>query len=229
MQSGTIGKLNIKISEMTEAKLENTLMLGENLPEKLKYCKVYENKPALFLDRDGVVIEDKHYISNPELVELCPGAKELITETKKQGNAVILVTNQSGIARGLFGWRDYQLVTERMLELLGGAATPTAIYANGYGPSQSYESWRKPNPGMLVKAAKDLGVDLKRSTIIGDRLSDLQTGANAGLTQLIHVLTGQGHKERQLIQKAIESDSCFQAPGTIVRLIKNLEELCIGS
>tara|TARA_B100002052_G_C15871429_1_gene594852 strand:+ start:1377 stop:2066 length:690 start_codon:yes stop_codon:yes gene_type:complete len=229
MQSGTTGKLNIKITGIAEAKLENTLMLGKKLPEKIKYYKVYEDKPALFLDRDGVVIEDKHYISDPELVELCPGAKELIIETKKQGNAVILVTNQSGIARGLFDWKDYQLVTDKMLELLGGTATPTAIYANGYGPNQSYESWRKPNPGMLIKAAKDLGVDLKRSTIIGDRLSDLQTGVNAGLRQLIHVLTGKGHKERPLIQKAIESDSRFQAPGTIVRLIKNLEELCIGS
>ena len=188
----------------------------------------YKGKPALFLDRDGVVIEDKHHLCDPQLVELCRGAQELIKAAKSKGHAVVLITNQSGISRGFFSWDDYNCVTEKMLILLGVKAEPTAIYANGYGPDQSQQTWRKPNPGMLLEAAKDLRIDLSQSTIIGDRLSDLKAGANAGLLQLIHVLTGHGHKERPQIEQALQANDQF-AQGTVVKLINNLKELAGAS
>ena len=204
-------------------------MINEKMEQKLilatqEQLATYKGQPALFLDRDGVIIEDKHHLCNPQLVELCPGAKEVIKEAKSKGHAVVLITNQSGISRSLFGWDDYQRVTVKMLNLLGKHAEPTAIYANGYGPDQSQQSWRKPNPGMLQEAAKDLRIDLSQSTIIGDRLSDLEAGTNAGLSALIHVLTGHGHKERALIKEAIEAKNQFPQEA-IVKLIKNLNEL----
>ena len=191
-------------------------------------CIGFSSKSCLFLDRDGVIIKDKHHLCDPELVELCTGAQEVIQTAKRKGWAVVVITNQSGISRGLFSWDDYHRVTKQMLKLLGNEATPTAIYANGYGPHQSHEAWRKPNPGMLLEAAKDLGLDLSQSSIIGDRLSDLRAGANAGLPQLIHVLTGHGHNERPQIEQAIKANDQF-SPGTVVRLIGNLKELAEAS
>ena len=204
---------------MSNKKMEQTLILATE--EQLARHKT---QPALFLDRDGVVIEDKHHLCDPQLVELCPGAQEVIEAAKSKGWAVVIITNQSGISRGFFSWDEYHRVTAHMLELLGKNAEPTAIYANGYGPNQSQQFWRKPNPGMLLEAARDLGLDLSQSIIIGDRLSDLKAGANAGLSELMHVLTGHGHKERPLIAKAMQDNDQF-TPGTVVRLISNLEEL----
>ena len=208
---------------MRNEKMEQKLFLATQ-----EILATYKDQPALFLDRDGVVIEDKHHLCDPELVELCRGAEKLIRTAKSKGHAVVLVTNQSGISRGFFSWDDYNRVTEKMLKLLGVKAEPTAIYANGYGPDQNQQTWRKPNPGMLLEAANDLGVDLTQSTMIGDRLSDLKAGANAGLSELIHVLTGHGHKERPQIEEAIQANHPF-APGTVVKLIRNLEELAGAS
>ena len=157
-------------------------------------------KPALFLDRDGVLIEDKHHLSNPDNVLLCPGAKTLLKNAFQQGLPVVMITNQSGIARGYFNWQDYERVTDRLLELLGSTAPLAGIYANGHGPNAPLTSWRKPSPEMLLTAAKDLNIDLSRSLLIGDRLSDLRAGASAGLPWLGHVLTGHGEKERHAIK-----------------------------
>ena len=208
---------------MSNETMELTLILATQ--EQLARHKT---QPALFLDRDGVVIEDKHHLCDPKLVELCPGAKKVIKAAKGKGWSVVLITNQSGISRGFFSWDDYQRVTVKMLNLLGKNAEPTAIYANGYGPDQSQQSWRKPNPGMLLEAAKDLRVDLSQSTIIGDRLSDLKAGTNAGLSALIHVLTGHGQKERALVKKAIDAKNQFPR-AAIVKLINNLKELAGAS
>ena len=153
-------------------------------------------RPALFLDRDGVLIEDRHYLCDPTNVELCPGATALLEAACSQGWPVVVVTNQSGIARGYFNWQDYELVSDRLLELLGSSASIAAIYANGHGPQASPSSWRKPSPGMLLAAAEDLNVDLTRSLLVGDRLIDLKAGISAGLTLLVHVLTGHGEQER---------------------------------
>ena len=159
-----------------------------------------QGAPALFLDRDGVVIEDQHHICDPKDVQLCPGAQELLQAATTRGWPVVVITNQSGIARGYFNWAAYASVTERVLELLGPEAPLTAVYANGHGPDAPSSSWRKPSPGMLIAASKDLKLDLSRSLLVGDRLSDLQAGARAGLHWLAHVETGHGHQERAAVQ-----------------------------
>lgn len=156
-------------------------------------------QPALFLDRDGVVIEDKHHLRNPKEVELCPGVQKLLSHAKQSGWPVVLITNQSGIARGFFSWHTYEAVTQRLLELLGDASPLTAIYANGHGPDAAPNSWRKPSPGMLLAAAAELNLNLTRSILVGDRLSDLQAGEKAGLCWVAHVSTGHGELERDRV------------------------------
>lgn len=156
-------------------------------------------KPALFLDRDGVLIKDKHHVCDPSNVQLCPGAIALVATAHSQGWPVVVITNQSGIARGYFNWQAYELVIDRLLELLGPSAPVAAIYANGHGPHAPPNSWRKPSPAMLLAAAEDLNVDLSRSLLIGDRLTDLQAGASAYLPCLAHVLSGHGEQERSAV------------------------------
>ena len=90
--------------------------------------------PALFLDRDGVIIEDTNYIANPADVVLCKGVFEILKAAKRINLPVVIVTNQSGIFRKLYSWEDYDLVTNRMLNLLGDGVSIAAIYANSHGP-----------------------------------------------------------------------------------------------
>jgi D-glycero-D-manno-heptose 1,7-bisphosphate phosphatase len=158
------------------------------------------SRPGIFLDRDGVLIEEKHHLCDPGDVQLCAGAQEVLKEAYKRSISAIVVTNQSGITRGYFDWSSYEMVTDRLIDLLGPSAPIAGIYANGHGPNAPSESWRKPSPAMLLEAGRDLNVDLKRSILIGDRLSDLEAGARAGVKTLVHVLTGHGQEERPVIK-----------------------------
>jgi D-glycero-D-manno-heptose 1,7-bisphosphate phosphatase len=184
--------------------------------------------PALFLDRDGVIIEDCHHISTTERVRLCRGAHELISLASDRGWPVVIITNQSGIARGLLNWEDYERVTERMLTLLGPEAPIAAIYANGHEPDAPPGSWRKPSPAMLFEAADALHLDLRRSVLIGDRLSDLEAGVAAGVSAVCHVLTGHGERERSSVRSWNEQPPSPDQPSspagrTEVVLLANLE------
>ena len=164
---------------------------------------IINNRPALFFDRDGVIIKDAHYISNPNDVELLPGIKKLLRTSSKLGWLNIVITNQSGIARGLFEWNDYERVTSKILYLLGKPKTITAIYANGNKPSKDLpnDSWRKPNPNMILEAKLKFNINLKDSIIVGDRYSDILSGYRAGIKKYVHVFTGHGKKERNVIMK----------------------------
>ena len=155
----------------------------------------------MFLDRDGVLIQDKHHLCDPDNVELCPGAQLLLEQAHQQGWPVVVITNQSGIARGYFDWDAYERVNDRLLELLGSAASVAAIYGNGHGPEAQPISWRKPSPAMLLAAAEDLNLNLRQSLLIGDRLSDLEAGARANLPLLAHVLSGHGQRERPAVEQ----------------------------
>ena len=168
----------------------------------------FKNKPAIFLDRDGVIINDIGFISKPNDVVLTPGIKNLLIASKILGWSNIIVTNQSGIARGFFEWKDYEKVTFKILELLGKDCKIDAIYANGNLPCNelSKDSWRKPNPNMILEAASTFNIDLKNSIIIGDRITDILSGYRAGIENFVHVLTGHGQKERNLIIKMFSKD-----------------------
>jgi D-glycero-D-manno-heptose 1,7-bisphosphate phosphatase len=154
-------------------------------------------RSALFLDRDGTLIELVDYLKDPDAVVLIEMAVELIRQAKAAGEAIVLVTNQSGIGRGYYDWAAFEAVQARLYELLaveGGAID--ASYAcphpppDAGGPANS--PYRKPAPGMILRAAKDLGLVLAKSRIVGDTPSDLLAGKVAGLSGGILVSSGYG-------------------------------------
>lgn len=162
-----------------------------------------ERKPALFLDRDGVVIKDTNFVRDPKTVELIPGIEKLIQSAHTNGYAVVIVTNQSGLGRGIFTWTDYDLVTKRMCELLAEKKVwidqvQCAPYffesERAYGLVRS--ALRKPRPGMLHSVKEELGIDLERSILVGDSATDLMAGALAGVGRV--VLLESGKKDEEL-------------------------------
>lgn len=155
------------------------------------------NGPALFIDRDGTLIEDPGYISDPADVRVLPGVPETLRRFRDAGHALVIVTNQSGIGRGLYGWDDYKAVAARLRDLLAAEGIVLdAEYACGHAPEAQCD-WRKPAPGMILAAAKALGLDLGRSLLAGDKRLDIDAAVAAGLPRAAHVATGQGRKERE--------------------------------
>ncbi|MBM3581081.1 MAG: HAD family hydrolase [Alphaproteobacteria bacterium] len=147
-------------------------------------------RPALFLDRDGVVVEEVNYLSKPEDVRLVPGAAAIVAAVNRRDIPVVLITNQSGIGRGLYGWDAFAAVQRTILDLLTRAgARVDAVYACPHYPDHPA---RKPNPGMLLRAEKALRLDMRASWAVGDRASDLEAAQRAGLAGGVHVLSGHG-------------------------------------
>ena len=155
-------------------------------------------KPAVFLDRDGTLNEEVDYLSDPDLLVLIPGAAAAVARLNARGVPVVVVTNQSGIGRGRYGWRDFAAVMSRMADLLAlENARIDAVYAaphheQGQGEyAVADHPDRKPNPGMLMKAAGEYGLDLARSWMVGDKAVDLEAGRRAGCRVAL-VRTGYG-------------------------------------
>jgi len=161
-----------------------------------------EKTPAVFLDRDGVIISEKHYIRHPDDVEILPGVADKLAEIRSLKLSTIVVTNQSGIGRGLLAWDDYERVHLRIRELLSMAQPFDAVYANAHHANDDSAEWRKPNPGMFLQAAADMNLDLSSSLMVGDKWVDLEAANRAGVGHLAHVLTGHGSSERA---KVVES------------------------
>ena len=168
---------------------------------KLFLPKDNKLRPALFLDRDGVIIKEKHFISKATEVELENGINDLIYLANMLRLPIVIITNQSGIARKITKWENYFKVTEKMINLINKDNTIIAIYANGLGIESPNYSWRKPSPSMILNAANYLKLDLSKSLLVGDRLSDLISGFNAGLLNLFHIRTGHGNLEREDVKK----------------------------
>lgn len=174
-------------------------------------------RPALFCDRDGTLIENVPYLNDPAQVRLIHGVRDALMAWRARGYAVVVVTNQSGVARGLCTRGQYLAVEARVRAMLGSDALD-AVYAcpwhpDGQPPFAGAHRWRKPGDGMLRAAATDLRLDLSRSVIAGDCLSDLRAGAAAGLHRLVHVLTGHGRAERDAV-------AAFGASGAAGRLVE---------
>ena len=151
-------------------------------------------KRAVFLDRDGVLIEEKHYLHKPEDVALFPGAGLALRELQREGFLLIVVTNQAGVGRGYFALDDVHRVHERLqadYRRLG--VEFTHIYIAPEAPHEPNQG-RKPSPRFLYEARDTFGIDLSQSFMIGDKLIDLECGWNAGVKQSILVRTGYGAK-----------------------------------
>ena len=164
----------------------------------------FDGRAALFLDRDGVLVEEVNYLGRPADVALIPGAAEVVGAFNRAGVPVVLVTNQSGVARGYFGWSDFEAVQAEIDRRLAGRdAHLDAVFACGYHEdgrgalAVAGHPWRKPHPGMLLAAAERLGIDLARSAIVGDRAQDLAAGRAAGLGSGIQVASGHGGSQAE--------------------------------
>jgi len=144
---------------------------------------------ALFLDRDGTVIVDAGYTRRPEDVRLLDGAAVALAEAASLGYALVVVSNQSGVGRGYFTEAELDRVHARMVELLAehGVALDGAFYCL-HAPQEDC-ACRKPKPEMLERAARELGLDLARSAMIGDKASDVEAGLAAGCAAF---LLGEG-------------------------------------
>lgn len=151
-----------------------------------------ERFPAVFLDRDGTLMEEVDYCREPDKVRLLPGVLEGLAKLKAAGFRCVIITNQSGIGRGWIQMAEYEAVHARLMELLG-AGLIDATYFCPDAPGTPCNC-RKPAPGMILAAADDLNLDLSRSWMIGDKASDVGCGQNAG-TRTILVQTGYGKNE----------------------------------
>jgi D-glycero-D-manno-heptose 1,7-bisphosphate phosphatase len=171
------------------------------------WCEVSPNcsrgGPALFLDRDGVVVEEVHYLQGVEGIAICAGAAAVISAANANAVPVVLVTNQAGIGRGYYGWAEFRAVQEAIQSAIAPeGAHFDAVYAcphhrDGQGAfAHPDHPARKPNPGMLQRAAAALDIDMARSWLVGDRAGDVEAARRAGLAGALHVLTGYGQAER---------------------------------
>lgn len=141
---------------------------------------------AVFIDRDGTIIEDVHYLSRPEQIRILPGAAEAIARINAQLIPVIVVTNQSGIARGMLSTEDHLANTAKLEELLGEhGASIDASYFCPHAPEDGCDC-RKPGTLLFRQAARDLkGIDLQRALYIGDRLRDIEPALTFGGTGVL--------------------------------------------
>ncbi len=145
-------------------------------------------RSALFLDRDGVIVEDTNYLGRAEDVRMINGVAAAIARCNVLRVPVVVASNQSGVGRGLYGWDGFRAVQAAIAEALAVAGAhldgvlACAYHAEGLEPFRIADHpWRKPNPGMLLAAGSGLNLDLSRSWFIGDKASDLAAAAAAGL------------------------------------------------
>ena len=147
-------------------------------------------KSAIFLDRDGVINHDSGYIDSPSRFVPIDGVRQACGQLSAAGYALIVVTNQGGIARGYYSEEDYRAVTETMKAALAPVAL-TAIYHCPYHPAaegyEEWRSWRKPQPGMLLAAMRDHSIDADGSAMVGDKITDMQAGMAAGIRRLFFI------------------------------------------
>ncbi|MEW7867626.1 D-glycero-beta-D-manno-heptose 1,7-bisphosphate 7-phosphatase [Aeromonas diversa] len=156
------------------------------------------SKPAIFLDRDGVINEDTGYVSQVDDFHFLPGVIEAMQLLKKKGYLLVVVTNQSGIARGYFTEDDFMNLTEWMdWSLADRDVDLDGIYFCPHHPEHGPAcDCRKPEPGMLLAATKELGIDLSASYMVGDKTADIQAGIKAGVGKTALVRTGKALTEQ---------------------------------
>ncbi len=172
------GRINLQISLQTGIKA---------------LCIITLMYPAIFLDRDGVIIENRpSYVRTWSDVEIFPQALTALARLKNSPYKIILVTNQSGVGRGLIPLDIVEAINQRLLEVVQAAGGRIdGIFMCPHAPEDHCDC-RKPRPGMILQATKQLSLDLSHSILIGDALSDLKAGFAAGIHRVVLVRTGRG-------------------------------------
>ncbi len=160
---------------------------------------------TIFLDRDGTIIEDHGYLDNAEAIELLPGVGDSLVELVKYGFQLILITNQSGIGRGKFGHDVVQAQNEKLQQLLKpyGIRFISMKYCPHHPDDEC--NCRKPEPGMILEAAEEENVDLGRSWMLGDKVSDVQAGKKAGCRTILfnELLTEEADYHAESMEDAV--------------------------
>ena len=170
---------------------------------------------AIFLDRDGTINVERNYLYKPEDWEWIEGSIEAIKGFNTLGYLVVVITNQAGIARGLYSCKDVDCLHNYVNELLNAAGAHIDSYYYCphhplFGDMQECQC-RKPKPGLLFKAQEELNINLACSYLIGDKASDIRAGYEAGVTPIL-VATGYGRRElEQIEKKTLVADNLYQA------------------
>lgn len=176
-----------------------------------------QGRPALFVDRDGTLIVEKEFLSDPDQVELLPGVPQALKTAVERGYQLVMISNQSGVARGYFGEAEVERVNGRVMELLAhhhlefSGAYYCPFHEDGSVRQYASDSpLRKPRPGMVEAAAEQLNLDLRRSIVIGDKLDDFRLGQVMGGRSGL-VLTGHGRAEwkRHSVSGAISENNVY--------------------
>lgn len=155
-------------------------------------------RPAVFLDRDGVIVEEVGYLHRVEDLRFIEGSLEAIGRLNRAGFAVVIITNQAGVGRGYYTWNEFENV-QRHIET---SLAAHQFRVNGVWACASLDHpWRKPNPGMLTDAAARLAIDLPNSWLVGDRETDIEAGIRAGLHHTTLVLTGYGQSVQDIVRQ----------------------------
>jgi D-glycero-D-manno-heptose 1,7-bisphosphate phosphatase len=160
---------------------------------------------ALFLDRDGTIVEERHYLADPELVRLLPGALDAMRDFAAAGYAIVIVTNQSGIARGLYSAEDFHAVQARIAELAAqqGVHFDAVRHCPHHPDITGSCDCRKPATGMYRSAAEELDLDLAASIYAGDRVKDVLPALELGGRGFL-VRTGYGAEEESGVPDGVE-------------------------
>lgn len=167
-------------------------------------------RPCIFFDRDGTLIEERHYLADPAQVALIAGAAEAVRLARSSGFLAVVLTNQSGVGRGYFTLEDVRRVNGRMVELLAAeGAAVDGIYVCPHAPEDGCPC-RKPGTGLVEQAARELDIDIGRSWMIGDKAADLELARNAGMRGVL-VRTGYGAEAG----KAAGGLAAFTADGVL--------------
>ncbi len=151
---------------------------------------------AVFLDRDGTLIEERNYLADPDGVLLLPGVAEALCSLRRAGFVLVVVTNQSGIARGLYGEADFRAVTRRLEEVLreAGVVLDATLHCPHHPDYTGPCACRKPGTALYREAAERLGIALEESFYVGDRLKDVLPARELGGVGVL-VRTGYGAEE----------------------------------
>lgn len=175
-------------------------------------------RAAVFLDRDGTLVEEREYLADPEGVTLVPGALEALRALADANVPVVIVTNQSGIARGLYTEADYHAVAARVQAVLEDAGVPPAatLYCPHHPDFTGPCPCRKPGTGMHREAAAALGLDVSRAYYVGDKASDVRPVLELGGTGIL-VRTGYGREhERDVPEGTLVVDDLPAAVKTVL-------------
>lgn len=189
---------------------------------------VFKNlRPAVFLDRDGTINVEKSYLIDPAEFEFIPGVPAALKRLQDAGFLLVVVTNQAGVGRGYFSLGDVGKLHDFMESLLAEEGVVlSGIYSCPHHPTEAVGQYlqkcrcRKGEPGMLFQAARDLGIDLSRSFMVGDKEADIQAGSAAGCRSIL-VKTGYG-ESFQGCATNYQADVVADLPEAVNKILENV-------